>query len=301
MDIHQLEVFLAVIDASSVTRAAEHVHLSPAAVSLQLHGLADELHTELFVRSGRQLLPTPAASRLAERARSVVTQMHQMKHEFDNSVSSDSRAFHFATGITSLVYQLGWPLRMLRKQFPANEIRIFVGATEDIVAGLLDSRFDLGLITLPVREESLRILPLFEEELLLVSPSPKLVRGGHGSALPTAQLEGLPFVLYPKRSNMRAIIDRFFGEIGIAPRVIMEADDTEALKRLVEAGFGHSILPEHALRGKPRFFQTHRIARYRLARKQALALARVDYPRKLTESVADFLQTLPWNGRPHHS
>ena len=297
MDIHQLEVFLAVIDASSVTRAAEHVHLSPAAVSLQLHSLADELQTELFVRSGRQLLPTPAATQLAERARFIVKGMHQMKHDFDNKTSADDRPFHFATGITSLVYQLGRPLRMLRKRFPANEIRIFVGATEDIVSGLVDSRFDLGLITLPVSSENLRILPLFEEELLLLSPSTKVVRGGHTASLQPADLEGLPFVLYPKRSNMRAIIDRFFQDIGVTPRVVMEADDTEALKRLVESGFGHSIIPEHSLRGKQRFFHTARIDRHKLIRKQALAIARVDYPRKLTESVADFLKTLPWNGR----
>ena len=301
MDIHQLEIFLAVIDASSVTRAAEHVHVSPAAVSLQLHGLADELHTVLFVRSGRQLLPTPAASRLAERARSVVKQMHQMRHEFDNSISSDDRSFHFATGLTSLIYQLGWPLRMLRRRFPTNEIHIFVGATEDIVSGLIESRFDLGLITLPVREENLRILPLFEEELLVLSPASKLVRGRHSGSFQPADLQGLPFVLYPERSNMRAIIDRFFAEIGVTAKVVMEADDTEAVKRLVEAGFGHSILPEHALRGKPRFFHTHRIARHRLVRKQALAMARVDYPRKLTESVAEFLQTLPWDGRRQRS
>lgn len=301
MDIHQLEIFLAVIDASSVTRAAEHAHLSPAAVSLQLHNLADELHTELFVRSGRQLIPTHAASRLAERARSVVKQMHQMKHEFDDSTSSDDRIFHFATGITSLVYQLGRPLRMLRKRFPANEIRIFVGVTEDIVSGVVNSRFDLGLITLPVREENLRILPLFEEELLLLSPAPKLLNGAHVGSVQPGDLEDLPFVLYPKRSNMRSIIDRFFMEIGITPRVVMEAEDTEALKRIVEAGFGHSILPEHALRGKPRFFQTHRIAGHRLTRNQALAMARVDYPRKLTESVAEFLQSLQWDVRRHRS
>ena len=65
MDVHQLELFLAVIDSSSMTRAAEKIHLSPGAVSLQLHNLANELQTELFVRSGKRLVPTPAAMRLA--------------------------------------------------------------------------------------------------------------------------------------------------------------------------------------------------------------------------------------------
>jgi DNA-binding transcriptional LysR family regulator len=116
MNIRQLEVFLAVMDLSSVTHAAEHVHLSPAAVSLPLHGLADELETELFVRSGRRLIPTAAATRLAERARSLVKQMQQMQHDFRNDSSTDRRPFHFATGITSLIYHLRRPLRLLRNR-----------------------------------------------------------------------------------------------------------------------------------------------------------------------------------------
>jgi DNA-binding transcriptional LysR family regulator len=75
----------------------------------------------------------------------------------------------------------------------------------------------------------------------------------------------------------------------VTPQVVMEADDTEAIKRLVESGFGYSILPEHALRGRNRFFQTYRIEGHRLTRSLALAMVRTDYPRKLTTSVADFL------------
>jgi LysR family transcriptional regulator, transcription activator of glutamate synthase operon len=297
MNVRQLEVFLAVIDGRSVTHAAEHVHLSPAAVSLQLHGLADELETELFIRSGRRLIPTPAATRLAERARSVVKQMHQLQHDFKNDSTTDGRPFHFATGITTLIYHLRRPLRLLRKRYPTNDFQISVGVTETIVAGLLESRFDLGLISLPVAEEDLNILPLFEEELLLLRPAPTRIRGGHTAPLSASELENVPFVLYPKHSNMRSIIDRFFAEIGLVPRVVMEADDTEAIKGLVEAGFGYSILPEYSLRGRARFFHIHRIGGHRLVRKQVLAMARVDYPRRLTESIANFLLTLPWTGR----
>jgi DNA-binding transcriptional LysR family regulator len=297
MNIRQLEVFLAVMDGSSVTHAAEHVHLSPAAVSLQLHGLAQELETELFIRSGRRLMPTPAAARLAERARSVVKQMQQLQHDFTNDSATDERPFHFATGITTLIYHLRRPLRLLRKRYPNNQFQISVGVTETIVAGLLESRYDLGLISLPVAEEDLKILPLFEEELLLLCPAPARIRGGHISPISASELKNIPFVLYPTRSNMRSIVDRFFAEIGISPCVVMEADDTEAIKSLVEAGFGYSILPEFALRGRARFFHIHRIAGHRLVRKQALAMARVDYPRRLTESIANFLLMLPWTGQ----
>jgi DNA-binding transcriptional LysR family regulator len=88
---------------------------------------------------------------------------------------------------------------------------------------------------------------------------------------------------------MRSMIDQLFAELGIAPRVAMEADDTEAMKKLVETGLGYSFLPEFALHGGPRFFHVMRVRGKRLARTQALAMARSDYRRPLTDSIAQFL------------
>src|SRR5437667_385750 len=291
MDIHQLELFLAVMDSPSMTRAAEKIHLSPGAVSLQLHNLAEELHTELFVRRGKRLLPTPAALRLAEHAKEVIKRMGHIRQEFENDLSKDVRPFHFATGVTTLIYQLGGPLRQLRKRFPNAEISVTVGVTEEMVAGLLDRRFDLALISLPVAEANLKIIPLFDEELLVVRPSTNKVGSGHVGSLRASELAGVPFLLYPKRSNVRLVIDRYFEEIGVTPHVVMEADDTEAIKRLVESGFGYSILPEHALRGRSHFFQKFRIAGHRLTRSLALATANTECPRKLTESIASLLHS----------
>src|SRR5229473_8371474 len=246
MDVHQLELFLAVMESSSMTRAAEH-------------------------------------------ATAVIKRMSQIQQEFANDLSKDTRPFHFATGVTTLIYQLGGPLRQLRKQFPNTEIRVTVGVTEDIVAGLLDRRFDLGLISLPVAEEKLKIMPLFEEELLLLRPSTTKVRGGHVGSIQPADLAGVPFLLYPMRSNIRLVIDQFFRELDLVPNVVMEAEDTEAIKRLCESCCGYSTLPEHAVRGTC-FFHTLRVKGHRLTRSLALAMAQADYPRKLTESIASFLQ-----------
>ena len=86
MEIRQLEIFLAVVDTSSVTIAAGQMNLSPGAVSLQLQNLATGLHTELFVRAGKHLKPTAAAHRLAELARLLLTQARAIEHEFDAAV-----------------------------------------------------------------------------------------------------------------------------------------------------------------------------------------------------------------------
>ncbi|HWZ29985.1 MAG TPA: LysR family transcriptional regulator [Bryobacteraceae bacterium] len=289
MDVRQLELFLAVMECSSITGAAKRVSLSPGAISLQLHNLAADLRTELFVRTGKRLQPTPAAYRLAELATVVLKQVRHIEHEFENDPAGDRRPFHFATGATALIHQLGRPLRMLRKRFPNTPLKITVCATEDMAAGLLERRFDLALISLPFEDEHLAILPTFEEEMLILKPSHAQVRGWHVGSIKPAELADPPFILYAKRSNVRTIIDGFFREIGVVPHVVMEADDTEVMKRLVEAGFGYAILPEHALHGNPRFFHLLRVAGCRIARHQALAMVRSEHPRALTESIARFL------------
>jgi DNA-binding transcriptional LysR family regulator len=290
MDFRQLELFLAVMDTGSVTRAAERVFLSPGAVSMQLHQLATDLRTELFVRSGRKFLATPSAERLAAHARRVMQQVRELELEFEADPSRDSRPLHFATGATALIYNLAKPLRAVRAKFPSAEIRVTVSATEQIVAGLLERRYDLGLITLPFPEENLKIIPAFEEELLVTEPARNAVRSGAIGTIKPEQLQNAPFLLYPHSSNMRSIINRFFAECGITPKVVMEADDTEAIKGLVEAGFGYSILPRFALRQQARHFRCYRVAGHRVARTQALAMPKVEYPRALTTAICGVLQ-----------
>jgi len=289
MDIRQLEIFLAVIDTASVTAAAQQMNLSPGAVSLQLQNLAASLHTQLFVRAGKHLKPTSAAQRLAEMARQLIHQVHLIEHEFDSQTGEDTRPFHLATGATSLIHRLGKPLRQLRRRFPKARLVITVAATEEMITGLLQRRFDLAIISLPVDQPSLRIIPLYDEELLVMRPATTRVAGWHVGAIYPSELKNVPFILYPKRSNMRTMIDGMFRELGFEPEIAMEADDTETIKGLVSAGLGYSVLPEFALRRQPRFFQVCRVAGQKLVRTQALAMPRSDYTRPLTESIARYL------------
>jgi len=291
MDLRQIEIFLGVMQYSSVTRAAEKLFLSPGAVSLQLHNLSAELHTELFVRSGRRIVPTERAFRLAEHAREVLKKIREIQQEFDTFPEHDAGPFRFATGATTLIHRLGAPLRMLRTRFPEADIHVTVAATEGIVAGLRDRSFDLGLISLPCPQNDLTVVPLFEEELLVLRPSKSASANGATLTIQASELANAPFLLYPKSSNMRSMIDRFFAELSITPRVTMEADDTEVIKRLVEAGFGYSILPQFALRGRGFRFRTLRVRGHCLMRQQALAMAKTDYPRALTTAIAEFLRS----------
>jgi DNA-binding transcriptional LysR family regulator len=291
MDLRQLEVFLAVMEHSTVTRTAEILHVSPGAVSLQLKALGEELRTPLFVRSGKRIVPTPHAFRFAEHAREVMRKVGEIRRDFTDAPSEDSRPFHFASGATTLIYRLGGPLRTLRRNFPHAVLHVTVGATEKTVEGLLERRFDLGLISLPLAHPDLTILPLYQEELLIIRPTAEVTKDAAVMTTQIGEIADAPFLLYPQGSNMRGIIDRYFHDLGINPRVVMEADDTEVIKRLVESGFGYSILPQYALGGRGQQFQKLRFAGPRLVRQQALAMPKTEYPRALTLKVAEFLTT----------
>jgi DNA-binding transcriptional LysR family regulator len=291
MEIRQIEVFLAVMEHETVTRTAEKLHVSPGAISLQLQSLAGELRTQLFVKSGRRIVPTPQAFRFAEHAREVIKKIRDIEQDFADSPVADCRPFHFASGATTLIYRLGGPLRLLRKRFPQADVHITAAATERIVEGLLDRRFDLGLVSLPIIQPNLATVPLFDEELLVIRPSPDRVGEGVVATVHPSELAKAPFLLFPKESNMRAKIDRFFLDLEINPRVTMEADDTEVIKCMVEAGFGYSILPQFALSGRGRRFQKLRVAGRKLIRQQALAMPRTSYPRALTLAIAEFLRS----------
>lgn len=289
MDLRQLEVFLGVIEHRTVTRAAEKLYLSPGAVSLQLKNLAAELKTELFVRSGKNIVPTSDAQRLAVHARELLKKMRDIRQDFEKSPDHDRHSFHLASSATTLIYRMGPPLRQVRRRYPHADVHVTVAPTEKIVAGLLDRSYDLGLISLPLDNPALTILPLYEEELLIIRPQPEPVRGSSIETVRPAELDNAPFLLFPPQSNMRALINRFFADLDIHPRVTMEADDTEVIKHMVEAGFGYSILPQYALAGRGARFQKLRVAGRRLVRQQALAMAKTSYPRALTSEIAKLL------------
>jgi DNA-binding transcriptional LysR family regulator len=290
MDLRQIEVFLAVMENSTVTQTAQRLNVTPGAVSLQLQSLAHELRTDLFVRNGRRIVPTPQAQRLAEHVREVIKKIREIEQDFADSAGEDQRPFHFACGATTLIYRMGGALRNLRKQFPQADVLVTVAATERIVDGLLNRRFDLGLVSLPVTQPSIKIVPLFDEELLVIRPSHDSPGDGGVLQVKPEELAKARFLLFPQDSNMRLIIDRFFKELEITPRVTMEADDVEVIKRMVEAGFGYSILPQYALAGRGRRFQRLRVPGHRLVRQQALAMPKSGYPRSLTVAVASLIE-----------
>ena len=84
-----------------------------------------------------------------------------------------------------------------------------------MVAGLLDRRFDLTIISLPFEQPNLEIIHLFDEELIILRPSPTANRSGKVREITPGELAAAKFLLYPTRSNMRTIIESFFRDLAL--------------------------------------------------------------------------------------
>lgn len=287
MDLRQFQMFEAVLATLNLTKAAEQMFITPSAVSLQLKHLSEELGSDLFVKSGQRLVATPAAICLSGYTRHLFEVIEEIRREFRTDAIPDSRPFVLATGLTTLMYRMGGPIRGLKRRYPHNEIRIVTGATEYVISGLRARQFDLGIVSLPVSPDGIRVTPLYTEEMVLVvNPDHCGIRR---SKVTAQELTGLRFILYPQGSNIRSMIDSFFQELGITPNVTMELDNVEAIRRLVEYGYAAAFVPANALPRGSRLLRRVHINGRQLIRQVALAVPDTKYPRRLTKSVSLFL------------
>jgi DNA-binding transcriptional LysR family regulator len=145
MELRQLETFRVVMATLSMTEAARRVHLSPAAVSLQIKHLSEELAQTflhgLAISWCRQ-----------QQQRGCINIWHRLwicctlfVKIFPGS-RMRLQAVRTGTGPTTLIYQLRQSLTHLRKQFPRNNILVHVGPTQDIIYELEWKQIDLGIV-----------------------------------------------------------------------------------------------------------------------------------------------------------
>ncbi|HWB83228.1 MAG TPA: LysR family transcriptional regulator [Bryobacteraceae bacterium] len=289
MDIRQLQIFHAVLESGSMTRAADKMFLSAAAVSVQMRNLSRELGVELFVKSGKRLLPTPSAVRLGQTTMHLVDVLAQIRRDFAPGADQDEHPLVISTGITPLIYRLGEPVRRFRRQFPRANIALRVNSTRQTVTAIQEQQADAGIVVLPFEATGVQFTPLYDEAMkVCLLPGAAPVRNG---VVQITDLVKIPFILYARATtSTRAIIDRFLAELGVELQVAVELDDTEAIKKLVQLGFGASILPEHALAQPLPDLQVVDIAGHPFSRRIAIATAETEYPRKLTQAFCQFLQ-----------
>lgn len=289
MDLHQLKVFQAVVKAGSFTRASNEIYLSQSTVSQHIKQLELQLGCQLFTRVGKRVLVTDAGRILFEHCERIFANVRNAEVAIRELNELQHGRLRLGTGITTLTYQLPPVLKAFKADYPGIELIVVMGITEAVVHQLRTQNIDMGLVTLPVAASDLRVTTLFAEELLItMNVHDPLARR---KALVIDDLNKLSFILYEKHTMLRSAVDHFFAELGITPRVIMEMGNVEAIKSLVEAGLGVSILPHDAVRqeseaGKLRLM---RVEKNQVFRQIGLVTLKTDFVPRAVSAMSKLI------------
>jgi DNA-binding transcriptional LysR family regulator len=241
MDLRQLEMFRAVAEEGSFTRAARRLHVSQSAISRQVLLLEDELKAPVLNRGPRRATATPAGELLLAAVNRVGRELQEAVAQIEGTRALARGSLSLAGGMTVCMYVLPRVLRRYRSLYPGVELSVFTGASDTVVERLRRRELDVALLTLPVPARDLEVRPALREQMgVVLGPGHPL---GRERSVAPAALSGLPLVLYEAGSNTRRVLDRFFEEEQVAARVAMETENVEIIKAMVGGGLGVSVIP----------------------------------------------------------
>ncbi|MBN9060945.1 MAG: LysR family transcriptional regulator [Rhizobiales bacterium] len=234
LDIDQLRTFVAIADAGSFTRAAEMVHKTQSAVSMQMKRLEERLGKELFARDGRQSRLTEEGERLLDYARRIV----RLNLEAISSFNEAELAGRVRLGVPDDYAERYLPeiLARFSRSNPRVEVAVVCEPTHMLVESIMQSQLDLAIVT---QCETTAPVEIFREERLLWVSSSR-----HG----VHEEEVVPLALGRATCSWRRSATGALESTGRRYRVLYSSWSSNAVGAAVMAGLAVSVLPESAIR-----------------------------------------------------
>ena len=241
ISFRQLEVFCAVAESLSFTRASQTLFISQSTVSPHIRELEDQLTVRLFDRNRRKVALSPAGVELLARGRGIFRMLQEAESATRSQADPFAGKVSFGCASTTLLYQLPPMLAAYARQYPSVELNIVSGSIQEISAQLADRTLDLALVVLPLNAPGMRRTILKDERFVAVLPAQHPLR--KEKLLRAQDLAGERFILHRAGQNTRRLIEQFFLRSKVCLDVAFELADTEVIKEMVAHGLGISILP----------------------------------------------------------
>lgn len=242
MEIRQLRAFVAIAESGTFTAGALRVHVTQAAISMQIRQLETEIGAKVFVRAPRHVILTEAGEELLRRARHILREHDAALDEIAELAGAERGRLRIGSASAMvLTDQLPGILAELRDQHPGAEIAVTSGTSEVLVDQILAGEIDIAFVSLPVDVRGIKTERLSEDQLVAIaSPHHKLAKQKTISAY---TLAGERLILGERGGNTRRLIDQFFAQAGVTLHVAMELSRQQAIRRMVEADMGVGIVP----------------------------------------------------------
>jgi DNA-binding transcriptional LysR family regulator len=239
-----IEGFLEVARFGSVSRAAEALYVTQPTLTARLHALERELGERLFVRGRQGMRLTDAGRAFLPYAERAVRALRDGRRAIDEVGNAAAGQLMLAAAPAVSTYVLPAVLERFVSLHPRVEVSVRTGHSEDVLQMVLRDEAQLGMGR-ALQHPELELLPFHEEELVLVVASDHpFARQGQASI---TELGGEQLILFDRTSSYYEITQAAFLAAGVALRGLMELDNIEAAKKMVERGLGVSLLPRTAV------------------------------------------------------
>jgi DNA-binding transcriptional LysR family regulator len=242
--LRQLEVFEAVARNGSFTRAAEELHLSQPAVSMQIRQLEENLGLPMFEHIGKKFFLTDPGQEMFHYARRIAEILAQAEELLEESRDAERGRLSLSVATTAGYFATRL-LSEFAARFPKVSYSLDVTNRETLLQQLENNERDMVIMGEPPGDMDLVYEPFMENPLVIVAPPDHPLAGQ--SDIPLAQFEQQRFVVRERGSGTRAAIERFFGSRKVAFHTAMELSSNEALKQAVQAGLGLGIVSIHTI------------------------------------------------------
>jgi DNA-binding transcriptional LysR family regulator len=239
LQVTHLRTLQAIARHGSFSRAAQALNLTQPAVSMQVRHLEQALGLPLLERVGKRAFPTRAGELLLSHADRELRELEAGVERVQELRGVVAGRVRLGTSASISIYLLPPALRRFRTRYPETEVVIVTGNAAEISRAVVANELDVGIVSLPVRDRELAVTPFFRDELVAIAAPDSTWRRVKAVEAPT--LAGHPLILFEAGATLRRLIDGWFHRAGVAPRSPMELGNTEAIKKLVEAGLGLSV------------------------------------------------------------
>jgi DNA-binding transcriptional LysR family regulator len=237
--LHQLQIFVKVVETKSVTKASEALYLTQPAVSIQLKKLQEQFEVPLFEVVGRRLYITDFGNEIARTAEKILEQVYAINYRtmaYKGQLAGRLRFSVVSTG----KYVMPYFLTGFVRRHPDVEFSMDVTNKTKVLESLEQNEVDFSLVSVIPAHLNLERIDLLSNRLFLV---------GSGSSdlaekiQPGAILENLPLIYREEGSGTRQTMEAFLRSNGFATRKKLELTSNEAVKQALIAGLGYSIMP----------------------------------------------------------
>jgi DNA-binding transcriptional LysR family regulator len=239
MDFDQLRTFIEVARLGSFSRAAEKVLRSQPAVSAQIRQLEEEYGHRLFDRSAKAVRLTPAGEVVLDYAQQLLNLRSHSVQAISDSNGTLRGTLSIGANEGTFLYVLPKVLAKYHKKFPQVRISVYRSFTHKVSEKVEEGAIDVGVLTMPVKSPSLKVMPVFRDRIMLMVGRDSRLYQQSSATLEEFAREP---IIVPKTGSIRKLIEKHLRPYREHMKITMELTSVTMIKRFVAAGFGVSLI-----------------------------------------------------------